>query len=350
MIAAPPEPRGSWLLSVIVPAYNEEANIPGTILEISRVLAELDCAWELILVDDGSTDETYLSMLEAANSNSRVKAIRLSRNFGSHAAISAGLDEARGSVCIVTTADREEAPAMIPRFIERWQAGYEVVWGVRTRRTDAFVNRAGSFIFHKLFALLGMPSYARQAIGGGYFLVDRRVVDAFKGLHERNRTIIGLLFWLGFRHTHVLYEPRQRGSGKSKWSIGRRAQLAIDSFIGFSYVPIRVVSALGASIALLSLIYGLFIASQAVLSGVSVQGWPTLMVTILFLSGVQLLVTGMLGEYIWRSLDEARARPLYVVAERTSDEAASTAISTSGYTTPVAGRTTTRSARQRDQD
>jgi dolichol-phosphate mannosyltransferase len=305
----------SVYLSVVVPAFNEEGNIPAVTQRIARLLDGLGYRWELILVDDGSRDGTFAEMREAAAAEPRVRALRFSRNFGSHAAITAGLEHARGDACLVITADLEEPPEMIAAFVEKWREGHEIVWGLRAERVETTRVRAASSAFHWLSRLMGVPEYDGKPIGGGFFLVDRKVVEVLRRLKERNRTLVGLLSWMGFRQGHVYYQPSKRHSGASKWTPGKKVKLAIDSFVSFSYLPIRLVSGLGVVISMLSFLYGLGIVLAALFMGVAVQGWPTMMATVLFLSGVQLLVTGMIGEYIWRGLDETRGRPLYIVAD-----------------------------------
>jgi glycosyltransferase involved in cell wall biosynthesis len=306
----------SVYLSVVIPAYNEQENILTAVERTARVLEEQGYRWEMILVDDGSRDQTFARMREAAAADPRVRAIRFSRNFGSHAATTAGLEHARGDACLVITSDLEEPPEMIPAFVARWRdEGDEIVWGIRADRVEAADAKAASALFHRLSRAMGVPEYQGQPIGGGYFLVDRKVVAALRRIKERNRTLVGLLIWMGFRQGHVYYHPSRRQSGTSKWTLDKKIKLAIDSFVSFSYLPIRLVSGLGVAISLLSFVYGLGIVLAALLMGVAVQGWPTMMATVLFLSGVQLLVTGMIGEYIWRALDETRGRPLYIVAE-----------------------------------
>jgi glycosyltransferase involved in cell wall biosynthesis len=302
-------------LSVIIPAFNEEENIPAVAERTARLLDELGYRWEIILVDDGSRDNTFARMRRAAAHDRRIRAIRFSRNFGSHVAITAGLEHARGEACLVITADLEEPPEMIPAFVEQWRQGYEIVWGLRSARVEAADARVASSFFHRLERACGLPQYNGEAIGGGFFLLDRRVVDALSQIKERNRSLIGLLTWMGFRQGHVYYRPSARVSGGSKWTVGKKVKLAIDSFVAFSYLPIRMVSMLGIAISMLSFLYGLAVVVAALVNGAAVQGWPTLMATVLFLGGLQLLVTGMIGEYIWRGLDESRARPLYIVAE-----------------------------------
>jgi glycosyltransferase involved in cell wall biosynthesis len=303
------------LLSVVMPAFNEEANVAEAILRTSQAVEKLGCPWEIVVVDDGSEDGTFAELRRCSATDARVRAVRLSRNFGSHVAISAGFDHAEGDVCLVITADMEEPADLIPAFLDKWREGYEIVWGIRAERHESARVRAGSSMFHWLSRVAGLPNRSGAAIGGGFFLIDGRVRSALRRMKERNRNLVALLLWMGFRQASVEYRPRVRSSGRSKWTLARRLKLVIDSFVSFSYLPIRVVSALGVVISSLSFVYGAAIVVAAILGGASVQGWPTLMATMLFLGGVQLLVTGMLGEYIWRALDEARARPLYVLAE-----------------------------------
>jgi dolichol-phosphate mannosyltransferase len=305
----------SIYLSVVIPAYGEQENILAVTARTARLLDQLEVDWEMILVDDGSPDLTFARMREAAAREPRIRLLRLARNFGSHIAITAGLEHARGDACLVITADLEEPPERIPAFLEKWQEGYEIVWGVRAKRIESLSTRVASAAFHRLFSLFGLSQYGGNAIGGGFFLVDRKVVEALRQIKERNRTLVGLLTWMGFSQGFVEYAPSPRHSGRSKWTIGKRVKLAIDSFVSFSYQPIRLVSLMGIGISALSFLYGFAVILNALVFGVSVEGWPTLMATILFLSGVQLLVSGMLGEYLWRALDEARARPLYLIGE-----------------------------------
>lgn len=303
------------LLSIVIPAFNEEENIATAISRTGMLLDELGYRWEMVVVDDGSFDATFAILRQAAAGDKRIRVLRLSRNSGSHIAITAGLAHARGDACLVITADLEEPPEMIPAFVQKWQEGYEIVWGIRAKRNEPVATRLASWIFHTLFRLFGLPEYSQQAIGGGFFLTSRRVVNALSQIRERNRTLVGLLSWMGFSQGYIHYVPSSRQAGTSKWTLAKRIKLAIDCFASFSYVPIRAVSILGMSISVLSFVYGLVIILRALFGGVAVQGWPTLMVTVLFLGGIQLLVSGILGEYIWRALDEARARPLYIVSE-----------------------------------
>jgi glycosyltransferase involved in cell wall biosynthesis len=270
----------------------------------------------MILVDDGSLDGTFALMRRASDGDPRIRALRFSRNFGSHIAISAGLEHAAGGAALVITTDHEEPPEMIPTFLEKWRQGYEIVWGVRSARVGPADVRLTSSFFHRLTRICGLPQYSGESIGGGFFLVDRKVVNALREMRERNRTLIGLLLWMGFRQGHVHYLPTPRLSGGSKWTPGKKVKLLIDSFVSFSYLPIRLVSMLGIGISSISFVYGLAVVAAAAVGGASVQGWPTLMATVLFLGGLQLLVTGLIGEYVWRGLDESRGRPLYILAEQ----------------------------------
>ena len=302
------------LCSAIMPMLNEELNVERACERVRAALEGLGCEWELICVDDGSSDRTFEILGELARQDSRVRVLRFSRNFGSHAAASAGFAVARGDVAFVVGADVQEPLHMLPTFIEKCREGYNVVWGVRTKRQDPALTRAFSRLFNEVFARLGMLSALPK--GAGFAVVDRKVLEALRLFGERNRTVWGLIAWAGFRQAQVPCAFGEREVGRSRWTLGKKVKLAIDTFSAFSYAPIRLVSAVGLVISLVSFLYGLGIILGAAFGQVAVQGWPTLMVTILFLSGVQLVVTGMLGEYLWRALDEARARPLYIVADR----------------------------------
>lgn len=302
-------------LSVVVPALNEAANLRASYERLRDTLDGLVPGWMLILVDDGSTDGTFALMQALASEDARVRALRLSRNFGSHVAITAGLEMATGDAALVITADMEEPAEAIGQFLAQWRAGEEVIWGVREQRSDSLLNQATSAAFHWLFRQFGLSDYAREGVGGGFFLVDRRVLQALRAMPEGNRTIIGLLTWVGFRQGFVHYTQQKQAGRVSRWTLGKKIKLAIDSFVGFSDRPIRLISLTGIVIAAASFLYATVLVLRSVMLGVAVQGWPTLMVVVLFLGGMQLVVTGVMGEYLWRGVDDARRRPLYIIAD-----------------------------------
>ncbi len=299
--------------SIIMPMLNEEENILPAYKRIQELMQKLGYSWELICIDDGSTDLTYEKTKSLAVSDQRVRVIRMSRNFGPHACITAGLKVCQGDFAFSVGADLQEPIDQLPEFIKKWKEGYSVLWGVRSSRKDPWLTRIFAAIFHGLFGWLGnLSTLPKQA---AFVFMDRKVINAILRLPERNRMVWGMVAWLGFRQTQILCPFGNRERGASRWTLAKRVQLAIDTFTSFSFMPIRLVSAMGILISFLSFLYGLVIMVGVILGMIHVQGWATLMITILFLSGLQLIVTGMIGEYTWRALDEVRGRPLYVVSE-----------------------------------
>lgn len=266
-----------------------------------------------MLVDDGSTDGTARVLDALAGRTRALAVIHLSRNFGSHVAISAGLDASTGDVVVVLTSDLQEPPELIPRFLDAWKRGYRVVWGVRDERADGAIDGLLSRAFTRAVASGdGMGGYPEEP-PSAYFLLDRTVVDAVKGMRERNRMIYGLIAWTGFSHTTIRYAQAERASGSSGWSMARKIKLMIDAVTAFSYRPLRMASLVGIGIAVGAFIYAVVVVVLALMGTIQEPGFPTLLAAVLFLGGTQLAFLGLLGEYLWRALDEVRGRPLYVV-------------------------------------
>jgi dolichol-phosphate mannosyltransferase len=283
---------------------------------IAAVVQDIPGTWEFIFVDDGSDDGSMEALTNLRRIDDRVKIVRFSRNFGSHIAISAGLDYASGDAAIVITSDLQEPPESIPAFIEAWRAGYEIVWGVREIRSDSVFSRWASRAYWRIFkSATGLRTFPEEGVGG-LFLLDRKVLRVLRQFRERNRQLGGILAWMGFRHIEIPYRQSKRYAGGSKWSFGDKIKLAIDSLISFSYIPIRLMIYLGLLASMSSFAYAiLLIASKLVAKAEFPVGWPTVVASILFLGGVQLIMLGVLGEYLWRNLEEARQRPLYIVTE-----------------------------------
>lgn len=302
------------LASIIMPMLNEEENIFPAYKKISSIMEKLGYSWELICIDDGSSDSTFTRIKEISAADKRVKAMQFSRNFGAHAALTAGLKQSQGDVAFLVSADIQEPIEYLPEFVKKWEEGFHVIWGVRSSREDPFITRLFADLFYSLFYHGGMlKSLPKQ---GSFVFMDRKVIDTLELFPERNRMVWGIIAWMGFRQTQILCPFGKRERGKSKWTFSKKIKLAIDTFTAFSYFPIRVVSLIGIIISTLSLVYGVYIIVFALIHGTTVMGYPSLMAAILFLSGIQLLVSGLMGEYIWRSLDETRQRPLYIVSDR----------------------------------
>ncbi|NOX62631.1 MAG: glycosyltransferase family 2 protein [Chloroflexi bacterium] len=304
----PPPP----LISVVIPAFNEEDNIPVLYERLMEVAAREPVDWEFIFIDDGSTDGTYAVLESLHARDPRVKALSFTRNFGSHVGIAAGLQVASGDAAIIMAADLQDPPQVLHEFLDRWRKGYKIVWGVRAKRDDPLGKRIFAALFYRLIRRVALPDYPEGGTGS-FCLLDRDVVEAFSSFRERNRVTFGLISWSGFSQTEVPYERPQRHSGTSKWSFGRQIKAAIDTLLAFSYAPVRLISLLGIVVSVLSFLWGFVVIFKRIFGGVAVEGFAALMVAVLFLGGMQLIVLGILGEYLWRILDEVRGRPLFVL-------------------------------------
>ncbi len=284
-----------------------------------RLAAVLDglalSAWEIVFVDDGSRDDTYALIAALCARDGRLKAIRFARNFGKEAAMAAGLQAAEGDVIVLIDGDLQHPPELIPEMLARWRSGAMMVTAVRrSRATDPWLRRKLTSAFYTFFSKV---SEVELAEGGGDFRVfDRAVVDAINSLPERTRFMKGITSWVGFRHEVVEFEPAQRTGGVSGWSTLRLLRYAIDGLSAFSTLPLRVWSVMGLMLAGLSGLYGLFLLVRTMLFGIDLPGYVSLMVSGLFLSGIQLISLGVLGEYVGRIFTEVKGRPLFLVSER----------------------------------
>jgi glycosyltransferase involved in cell wall biosynthesis len=299
-------------LTVVTPAFNEAENLPLLHSRIMEVLAAADLQGEWLIVDDHSTDDTPEAVRRLCEKDPRVRAVRLSRNFGSHAAIACGLDHADGDAVVVMAADFQDPPEAIPELVREWRAGAQVVWAVRAGRegeTTATVGFARLYywLMRRTSALREMP-----ATGADFLLLDRAVVEAVRRFRERHVSILALIFWMGFRQASIRYVKQPRARGRSGWTISKKLKLVVDSLTAFTFFPIRLMSYTGFVVAAAGFVYAAILVMNA-LAGRLVQGWSWLMVVILILGGFQMLMLGVLGEYLWRALDEGRRRPQYLV-------------------------------------
>ena len=306
------------LLSVVTPAYNEELNLPVLYERLAKVLGGIGLDWEWIVADDHSSDRTFDVLTDISRRDNRVRALRFSRNFGSHAGVSCGLRNARGDCAVVLAADLQDPPEVIPQLFQAWQSGAQVVWAVRARRegeTAATLRTAGLF-YWTMRNVIGMREL--PATGADFFLIDRRVIDAYAGFDERNVNLFALLAWMGFRQETIMYTKEARLYGRSGWTFAKKVKVAVDSITSFSYLPVRVMSWLGVFTAIAGFLYALLVIYLA-LTGYRVAQWSSLMVAVMIIGGFQMLMLGILGEYIWRALDEARRRPRYTIEATTND-------------------------------
>lgn len=271
--------------------------------------------YEIILVDDGSRDNTAKALAPLLRAHPQVVLIELSRNFGKEAALSAGLAAAQGQVVITLDADLQHPPALLPKMLARWSEGVQMVYAVRaTRRDESWAKRMGTRFFYRLMRTSGGPSLPENA--GDFRLMDRAVVDALLMLPERNRFMKGLFAWVGFRSEPLAYEPPERLHGRSSFRPFKLFDFALDGLTAFTTWPLRLVSTLGMLLSVLSFAYGAFVVADYFLNGNEVQGWSTLITVILFFSGINLLSIGVLGEYVGRIFNEVKQRPVYLVQAR----------------------------------
>lgn len=302
------------LVSVVVPALNEADNAAG-VLARARALRdthpELDI--ELVVVDDGSSDRTSEIFLMLDDGSVPLTLVELSRRFGSHEAISAGLRHTSGDCAIVLGADAQEPTSLIEEFLASWRDGAEIVWGIRRSRAGrSWRSELASRVFSWLFSRFArLEHYPPEGPSG--MLVDRVVIDELNKLDERNRNVMALISWLGFRQDRIEYDQVPRLHGSSGWTPGRMIRLAVDSFLQFSTMPLRACTWTGLGVAALGIMYALVLVVRSLVGIDTPAGWPTLLVTVLLLSGIQLTVVGVIGEYLWRAIEEVRGRPLYVV-------------------------------------
>jgi len=300
------------LLTIVTPAYNEAENLSILYQRLRGVLDSIDMDWEWIVVDDHSTDGTFDALIRMAEQDSRLRGFRFSRNFGSHTAITCGLNHARGDCAIIMAADLQDPPQEIPRLLEQWQSNTQVVWAVRARREGESVAYLGfAHLYYTLVRRMGALRDLPVA-GADFFLIDRCVIDAFNQFRESHVSILALITWMGFRQATISYNRQARLHGRSGWNLEKRLKLVVDSITSFTYFPIRLMSYVGFTIALLGFVYIGLVAFNA-LRGLPPQGWASLMVVVLVLGGIQMLMLGVLGEYLWRALDEARNRPRYLI-------------------------------------
>jgi polyisoprenyl-phosphate glycosyltransferase len=302
-------------LSVAIPVHNEQSVLPELLNRLGRVLDELPGGpHETVFVDDGSTDRTYELLEEAALKDGRMLVLSLSRNFGHQAAITAGLDHVTGDAVVVMDGDLQDAPEVIPEFVEKYQQGFDVVYAKRVRRKEPWILRLCYYVFYRMMASL---SDIRLPLDSGDFgLMSRRVIDKLRQMPEHHRYLRGMRTWVGFRQTGIEVERAERHSGRSKYNVVRLLRLAFDGIFAFSIVPIRAAALLGAFVMFLSSLYIAYSIYIRLVLHESPQGFTALMVAVTFLSGVILFFLGVIGEYVGRISEELKARPHYIIVRR----------------------------------
>ncbi len=312
MFVSDPDTQDRKLISLVVPFYNEEANVESTLAVIAENIDTQRYSWEVIAVNDGSSDDTLKKLLTVRSFEFKLVVVDLSRNFGKEAALSAGLEQAMGDAVIPLDADLQDPPQLISMLIEKWEEGYDVVLARRVdRSSDSFLKRATAGAFYSVINRLSDVEIPHHV--GDFRLMDRRVIDVLKTLPEARRFMKGLFAWAGFRTTIVDYIRPERNLGDSKFSGWKLWNLALEGITSFSIVPLKIWTYIGFIVAACSFIYGSFIVGRTILFGVDVPGYASLTSILLFMSGLQMIGLGVLGEYVGRIYLESKRRPAFVV-------------------------------------
>ncbi len=304
-------------VSIVIPVYHNAASLPD-LLGKFRDLAQKNAAdtFEFVFVDDGSRDNSFEVLQTLAADEPRMRIIKLSRNFGSNAALLAGLDQSRGDAVAVIAADLQDPPELIHDMLGFWRQGRKVVLAARESREDPGLTSLMADTFYRLFRRFAIKTMPKR--GFDFFLIDRQVCDLVKAIQENNAYLMGLILWLGF-DPHVIYyhrREREKRYGRSMWTFARKFKYFVDSFVAFSYMPVRAASLLGIGLSIAGILYAALVVVARIFFDVHAEGWASIMVVLLVVSGAQLLMTGILGEYLWRNLDETRRRPRFII-ERT---------------------------------
>ncbi len=308
------------LLSIVIPCFNEQEVLPELFRRLQAAAATWDHTWEILCVDDGSGDRTWELLLAQSRADPRWKALRFARNFGHQTAVSAGLFHAAGRAVAVMDADLQDPPEELPRFLAKWREGFEVVYAIRTKRKESAAKRLCYWAFYRLLA--SVVDHPIPLDAGDFCVMDRKVVDVVRAMPERNRFVRGLRAWAGFRQTGVAYERPARAAGEVKYTLRRLVRLGLDGVFSFSTAPLRLATYLGLSVSLVALAGVVFTLLQRIfhtffasIGLAPVPGFATIVISILFLGGVQLICIGIVGEYLGRIYDEVKRRPAWIIAE-----------------------------------
>lgn len=298
--------------SIVVPIFNEEETLEELFRRLAELMERLDGPAEIVLVDDGSTDRSYPMMVDVSSGDPRFRVVQLSRNFGHQIAITAGLDYAGGNAVIVMDADLQDPPDVILEMARRWREGHEVVYAVRQDRRgeSRFKTMSASFFYKSVARLTDVEAPAEV---GDFRLVDRKALDAFRAMRENNRYVRGMFSWIGFNQVGVPYTREERYAGTTKYPLRKMLNFAVDAIVSFSNFPLRIALSLGFLLAGLAFAGGALALVAKLAGGFTVPGWASLVVAVSFLGGIQLMILGVMGEYVARIYDEVKNRPLYFV-------------------------------------
>ena len=302
-------------VSIVIPCYFNELNIVKTYDVLKKDVLDLrdDIKFEIIFVDDGSKDNTLLELKKVQKIDNRIRIIKLSKNFGEFRAILAGMSYSTGDCVAVMSADLQDPPYLITEMIQNWENGEKVVIAARSARLEGKLKTFLAHTYYWFLRKLVIEDYPK--FGFDFFLIDRQVANILIDMKEKNSTIYVQVIWTGFKPKVIEYVRQDRTDGQSMWSYWKRINLFIDTFIVFSYKPIRFISFMGIVMSLFGFISAIYFIIERMIKGVEVQGWTSLVVAVLVLAGVQLIMLGIIGEYIWRNLDETRKRPIFIVDE-----------------------------------
>jgi glycosyltransferase involved in cell wall biosynthesis len=301
-------------ISVVVPVYYNQESLEILHARLSAVADQRPAyEYEFIFVDDGSGDYSFTVLTQLEDRDPRVKVLKLVRNFGSTAAILAGLSHARGDSVAVISADLQDPPEIIQEMLPIWEKGTRMVFAARANREDPLSTRLPAGLFNAMFRRFAFKDYPKQ--GFDCFLIDRKVVNVVVRCAEKNTHLPGLLMWSGFEHEMVYYDRQKREYGKSRWNLQRKLKYFADAFTAFSYFPLRACSALGTIVAILGLIYAFLTFAFSLAGIIKVEGWSSLMIVLLVTSGLQMIMLGVVGEYLWRNFDQTRHRPIFIIDE-----------------------------------
>lgn len=309
-------------ISFIIPAYNEANNLVPTIKEIEDQLSNLACSnlsYEILVIDDASTDQTFLKLSKSPFEHLSV--LRLSRRSGSHTAIRAGLRVATGDAALCLAADGQDDPAVLAKMLSLWKSGADTIWALRTTRDDEpFMNQFLAKLFYKILASFNETKVSIDLSRADFYFLDRKVINAINACEEKNTSLFGLIVWLGFNQDFIEYTRPPRRHGQSKWNMQSKFNLAKDWIIAFSGLPLKIMTLFGFIISGMGFIYALFIISHSVLRGSPVQGWSSVITVALILGGAQIMMLGIIGEYLWRALSESKNRPVFFIEKQFTSE------------------------------
>lgn len=304
----------SELYSIVVPVMNEEGNVRLMYERVKNTMKSINADFEIIFVDDGSTDNSLKEMYKLHGEDDKVKAIKLSRNFGHQIGVTAGIDHSRGDAVIMIDGDLQDPPEFIANLIEKYKEGYNVVYAVREKRKgESFFKRATAAIFYRLLRRLTKINIPLNT--GDFRLIDRKVANSLVTIREKHRFIRGLTSWSGFKQAGIPFVREERHSGRTKYPMKKMIKFALDGITSFSFFPIKLCMFFGFVVGFLALIFGSYIIAKRLIFRQSIEPWASIMVAVMFLSGLQLFFLGIIGDYLGRIYDEVRDRPLYIVDE-----------------------------------